>query len=163
MTSVVNWLVAVHDWRLLLVAGLFAIVAAFVAVRLLQRALNAGKTERTFAIALAAITTAGGVWSAHFTGLLAFQPGIILGYYPSFTFLSLALATVVVGAGLAAAVYFPSWILLAGITIGAGIAAMHHIATRALQASGEVTWAPGLTAASIAFGVIFTMAAVCAA
>jgi len=160
---VLTWLTSVHDWRLLMVAGLLALLAGLVAIRLFQQAQKAGKTERTVAVIIAAVTTGCGVWSARFAGLLAFQPGVIVAYDASLTFLSLLGAALVVGAGLAAAVYFPTWTLLAGATVGIGIAGMHHIATRALQASGEVTWAPGLTAASIAFAVIFSTAALYAA
>jgi MHYT domain (predicted integral membrane sensor domain) len=69
------------------------------------------------------------------------------------------MATVIAGAGLTVAVYFPSWVLAAGAVVGLGIAGMHPIAMQALQVPGHFVSASGLTIASIVLGVLFSMAA----
>src|SRR4029453_16915199 len=100
MMQSVAWGTAAHDWRLLMVAGLLALLAAFAAIRLFHRSQQTAGSARTVAVAIAAVTLGCGVWSAHFAGMLAYQPGLVVGYDATLTFLSLFIATLVAGAGL---------------------------------------------------------------
>ena len=155
----IAWFSLVYDWRLLLLAALLACLAGVTAIRLFHRAEQVDGQARTFAVGVAAIAVGFSVWSAHLAGILAYQPSSVIAYDATLIFLSLLMATVVAGAGLAAAVYFPSWVLLAGAVVGIGIGGMHHIAISALQVPGYVTSGSRLTAPSILLAVVFSMAA----
>lgn len=160
MTQSLPWPAATYDWRLLMVAGLLALLAGLAAIRLFHRAQHTAGSSRTLAVAIAAVTLGCGVWSAHFAGLLAYQPGVVVSYDATLTFLSLFIAMLVAGAGLAAATYFPAWMLLGGAAVGFGIGGMHYVAVRALQVPGHVASASMLTAVSVAVAMLFSMAAI---
>jgi methyl-accepting chemotaxis protein len=153
------WFTDQYDWRLLLVAAVLASLAGLSATRLLHRAQQKGGQAKVLAVVVAAVALGCGVWSAYFAGMLAYQPSLVVDYDATLALLSLFIATVIAGAGLTVAVYFPSWILAAGAVVGLGIAGTHPIAMRALQIPGHLVSASGLTIASIVFGVLFGMAA----
>ena len=153
------WFTDQYDWRLLLVAAALASLAGLSATRLIHRAQQKGGQAKVLAVAVAAVALGCGVWSAYFAGMLAYQPSLVVDYDATLALFSLFIATVIAGAGLTVAVYFPSWILAAGAVVGLGIAGTHPIAMRALQIPGYFVSASGLTIASIVFGVLFGMAA----
>jgi len=153
------WFTDQYDWRLLLVAAVLASLAGLSATRLIHRAQQKGGQAKVLAVVVAAVALGCGVWSAYFAGMLAYQPSLVADYDVTLALFSLFIATVIAGAGLTVAVYFPSWILAAGAVVGLGIAGTHPIAMRALQIPGHFVSASGLTIASIVFGVLFGMAA----
>jgi len=153
------WFTDQYDWRLLLVAAVLASLAGLSATRLIHRAQQKGGQAKVLAVVVAAVALGCGVWSAYFAGMLAYQPSLVVDYDATLALFSLFIATVIAGAGLTVAVYFPSWILAAGAVVGLGIAGTHPIAMRALQIPGHFVSASGLTIASIVFGVLFGMAA----
>ena len=153
------WFTDQYDWRLLLVAAVLASLAGLSATRLIHRAQQKGGQAKVLAVVVAAVALGCGVWSAYFAGMLAYQPSLVVDYDATLALFSLFMATVIAGAGLTVAVYFPSWILAAGAVVGLGIAGTHPIAMRALQIPGHFVSASGLTIASIVFGVLFGMAA----
>ena len=153
------WFTDQYDWRLLLIAAVLASLAGLSATRLIHRAQQKGGQAKTLAVVAAAVALGCGVWSAYFAGMLAYQPSLVADYDATLALFSLFIATVIAGAGLTVAVYFPSWILAAGAVVGLGIAGTHPIAMRALQIPGHFVSASGLTIASIVFGVLFGMAA----
>jgi len=153
------WFTDQYDWRFLLVAAVLASLAGLSATRLIYRAQQKGGQAKVLAVVVAAVALGCGVWSAHFAGMLAYQPGVVVDYDAALTLFSLFMATAIAGAGLVVAVYFPSWVLAAGAMVGLGVAGIHPIAMRALQVPGHFVSASGFTIASIVFGVLFGMAA----
>jgi methyl-accepting chemotaxis protein/NO-binding membrane sensor protein with MHYT domain len=153
------WGTFAHDWRLMMVAGLLALLAGLAAIRLFHRALHSTGSGRNVAVVLAAITLGCGVWSAHFAGMLGYQPGLVVGYDATLIFLSLFIATLVAGAGLAGAIYYPTWTLLGGALVGIGIGGMHYIAVRSLHVPGHVASITLLSAVSVGVAMVFSMAA----
>jgi len=93
--------------------------------------------------------------------MLAFDPGIGVGYDEVLTGLSLVIAIVVSAIGLSVALCgsFRWSAALGGAIAGAGIAAMHYTGMAALELPGQVIFAPGLVIASVIFGVLLTAAA----
>ena len=89
--------------------------------------------------------------------MLAYDPGIGVGYNLVLTILSLLIAVLITGAGLGMALLdFASWTaVLGGAVVGGGIAAMHYTGMIALELPGRITWAPNLVVASIALGISF--------
>jgi len=153
------WFTDQYDWRLLLVAAALASLAGLSATRLIHRAQQKDGQAKVLAVVVAAAALGCGVWSAYLTGMLAYQPSLVVDYDVTLALFSLFIATVIAGAGLIIAVYFPSRVLAAGAVVGLGIAGMHPIAMGALQSPGRFLSASGLPIASISVGVVFGMAA----
>ncbi|HET7847885.1 MAG TPA: methyl-accepting chemotaxis protein [Pseudolabrys sp.] len=146
-----------HDWRFVAVAAAICFVASLSAVSLFHRARAAGGQARAVWIAIAAVTTGFGIWATHFIAMLAFMPGVAIGYDTGLTVVSLAAAAVVTGMGLAFAVYVPArWsVALGGAIVGAGIACMHYLGMWAVEVPGHIDWSWDLISASVGLGLLF--------
>jgi diguanylate cyclase (GGDEF)-like protein/PAS domain S-box-containing protein len=93
--------------------------------------------------------------------MLAYEPGMATGYDFGLTVLSLVVAVLVTGAGLAIAVQQPfrHSAVLGGAVVGAGIAVMHFTGMAALEVPGRLKWSGDLVGLSIVFGIMFAGAA----
>src|SRR3954462_8782412 len=107
MFQIINCLTTEHDWRLVVIAALVCLLASLVTVSLLQRAFVAGGRSRVMWIAIAGAASGCGIWTTHFIAMLAYEPGVPVGYDVAFTLLSLLLACLLTGAGYAIAVHVP--------------------------------------------------------
>lgn len=144
-----------YDWKLLLFAAALASIASLNAIRLFNVVQHAQGRQRFSAVAIAAVASGCGAWAADFAAILAYQPTDVMGYSPGAVYLSLGLAISVAAVGLAIAVAFPRWILVAGAVVGGGVAAMHQIATKAVYADGHsLSGAPLPAAMAIALGIL---------
>ena len=161
MFQIYNCLTTQHDWRLVIIAGLVCLLASFVAVTLLYRAFVAGGNARIMWIAIAAAAFGCGIWTTHFIAMLAYDPGVPVGYDVLLTLLSLLMAALITGTGFATAIYAPrAWGPAAGGAIaGGGVAVMHYLGMYALQVEGRVQWDWSLVVVSILLGCLFGMAA----
>jgi diguanylate cyclase (GGDEF)-like protein/PAS domain S-box-containing protein len=162
MFRVLTCLSTEHDPRLVVLAGLICFLASCTAVSVMHRADATHGRARAIWIATAGAATGCGIWATHFIAMLAYNPGIVVGYGLVLTALSLVAAIAVTSAGLALAVNGRAgWSApVGGAIVGAGVACMHYLGMWALELPGRVTWAPGLVAASIALGIGFAAPAV---
>jgi methyl-accepting chemotaxis protein len=162
MFQIYNCLTTQHDWRLVIIAGFVCLLASFVAVTILYRAFVVGGNARVVWIAIAGATVGCGIWSTHFIAILAYEPGVSVGYDVSLTLLSLLFACVITSIGFAMAIYAPGpWAPAAGgAIVGIGVVVMHYVGMRALQVQGDVQWTWHLVAASVFLSCIFSAAAV---
>ena len=161
MLRVFNSLATEHDWRLVAVAALVCLSACLVAVRLLLRAQVLSGPARAMSIAASGAAAGFGVWATHFITVLAYEPGAPVAYALGLTGLSLLIAVSVTSLGLATAIAGSArWAALAGgAIVGAGIGGMHFIGMWAVEVPGRVTWDTTLVTASIAIGILLSMAA----
>ena len=161
MFRILTCLADEHDWRLVLLAGLVCFVASFVAVNIFHRAIASQARTRLIWIAIAGAAIGSGIWATHFIAMLAYRPGVAIGYGIVLTVLSLAAAMILTccGLGIAASDRGRWRTAVGGGIIGAGIASMHYLGMWALEVPGRVTWSPDLVAASIALGMLFGYAA----
>jgi methyl-accepting chemotaxis protein len=161
MFQIYNCLTTQHDWRLVVVAAIVCLLASFVSISLLHRAFIAAGRSRLSWIAIAGAASGCGIWATHFIAMLAYEPGVPVGYDVAFTLLSLLLACVITGVGYATAVYIPrQWGPAAGGGIvGGGVAVMHYLGMYALDMQGHVEWAWNLVIVSLLLGCLFGMAA----
>src|ERR1700733_1183822 len=146
-----------HDWRLVVLAGAVCLLASAVAVILFHRAqATTGRTQFVW-LALDAAAAGCGIWATHFIAMLAYDPAVGTGYNLAITILSLLIAVLITGAGLAAALLdLGRWTAaFGGAVVGGGIAAMHYTGMMALEVPGRMTWAPHLVVASIVLGIAF--------
>jgi methyl-accepting chemotaxis protein len=162
MFQIYNCLTTQHDWRLVIIAGLVCLLASLVTITLLHRAFVAGGRARAVWIVIAGAASGCGIWTTHFIAMLAYNPGVAVGYQVSLTLLSLLLAGTIASIGFATAIYAPrSWGPAAGGAIlGGGIAVMHYLGMNALEVQGRVAWSWDLVVASIVLGCVFGLAAI---
>jgi diguanylate cyclase (GGDEF)-like protein/PAS domain S-box-containing protein len=157
MFQVFNCLAVDHDWRRVLLAAGVCLLASGVAISLFHRAQATKGRARLRWLLLDATAAGCGIWSTHFIGMLAYDPGAVAGYDLPLTVISLIIAAVLTGVGLAIALQGSSrWMpAIGGITVGGGIAAMHFTGMLALQIPGHITWSPGLVIAALMLGCVF--------
>ncbi|QDW39699.1 EAL domain-containing protein [Bradyrhizobium sp. KBS0727] len=157
MYQVLNCLTAEHDWRLVVLGGAICLLASAVAISLFHRAKAASGRSRVIWIALDAVVSGCGIWATHFIAMLAYDPGMGVGYNVGITLLSLVFAVAVTAGGLSIALSgLHKWAAaVGGAVVGAGVAAMHYTGMMALEIPALIVWAPGIVLASILFGCVF--------
>lgn len=94
MFKVLTCLVVEHNPKLVALAALICFLSSYGAVALLQRARGSSGKARTIWAVAAGIASGFGIWATHFIAMLAYDPGVVLGYQTDLTALSLAVAIV---------------------------------------------------------------------
>ena len=161
MLTIYNCIVTEHDLRLVGLAAVICALASFTAISLLHHVRRSTGQMRLAWLSVSATSTGFGIWATHFIAMLAFAPGLPRAYNIALTFLSLVVAIVLTGAGLAVAVT-ANWVAagwVGGAMVGGGIAAMHYIGMAAFEIQGRLVWDPVLVASSIALGGLVGAAA----
>ncbi|MBD9622110.1 EAL domain-containing protein [Ensifer sp. ENS06] len=161
MFKVLTCLVVEHNPRLVVLAALVCFLASYGAVTLLQRARgSSGKAKAIWATA-AGIASGFGIWATHFIAMLAYDPGVVLGYQMDLTGLSLAVAIILTTTALLIATHVQDrlgWIA-GGFVLGGGVACMHFLGMAALDVPGSIRWNAALVVASVVVGSLFDIAA----
>src|SRR3974390_1727351 len=104
MFRVMTCLTGSHDLRLVALAGIVSLFASFAAVNLVRRAIATEDADRWIWTVTAGAATGCGIWATHFIAMLAYDPGVVVGYRVVPTILSLLVAIAVTCAGFAVAV-----------------------------------------------------------
>jgi diguanylate cyclase (GGDEF)-like protein/PAS domain S-box-containing protein len=161
MFQVFNCLTTEHDWRLVALALGVCLLASLTAIVLFHRAQVKHGQARLIWLGVAGCAAGFGIWATHFIAMLAYSPGVPVGYDLGLTVLSLLVAALLTGLGLAAAVYIDAvWApALGGAIVGAGISTMHYIGMAAIELPGHIAWTTHLMLASIPLGIAFSMLA----
>jgi diguanylate cyclase (GGDEF)-like protein/PAS domain S-box-containing protein len=158
MDRILTCLTVEHDWRLVVLAAGVCFLASGVAISLFHRAQVVTGRERLVWLSLDAAAAGFGIWATHFIAMLAYDPGIGAGYNVTLTVLSLLVAILITGAGLAIALgdfSHKAVTAVGGAVVGSGVAAMHYAGMEALEVPARITWSPGLVAVSIALGIVW--------
>jgi diguanylate cyclase (GGDEF)-like protein/PAS domain S-box-containing protein len=165
MFRVLTCLASQHDWHLVALAGLVCFLASGAAVTLMQRAVAASGLVRAQWIVTAGAATGCGIWATHFIAMLAYDPGVVIGYGVVLTVMSLVAAIVITSCGLAVAINGrAAWTApLGGAIVGGGVACMHFLGMSALELPGHVTWSIDLVVTSIVLALALAAAAMAAA
>jgi diguanylate cyclase (GGDEF)-like protein/PAS domain S-box-containing protein len=154
-----------HAYDPLLFAGsiVVACFASYVGLQLVGRstAVDAtGASVRWLAAASAALGV--GIWSMHFTGMLALRLSVPVGYDPGLTLLSMVIAVLVSLLGLSVIrreeVPLPQ-LAGAGVLVGLAISGMHYTGMAAMQVPGEMRYDGGLLAVSVGVAIAASWAA----
>jgi diguanylate cyclase (GGDEF)-like protein/PAS domain S-box-containing protein len=157
MYRILTCLTVEHDWPLVMLAGGVCFLASGVAISLFHRAQVARGRARLVWLSLDAAAAGFGIWATHFIAMLAYDPGVGVGYDVTLTILSLLIAILITGAGLAIALGDfgqKTAALIGGAVVGSGVAAMHYTGMLALEVPARITWSPDLVLASIALGIV---------
>ena len=153
---------AAWDPSLVALSFVVAVFASYTALDLAGRVVASEGRTRAVWLAGGAFAMGTGIWSMHFTGMLAFKMGMPVTYHVPLTLLSVViaiaasgLALFVVGRGAVG----PRALLVAGPVMGVGIAAMHYTGMSAMRMGARISYAPAPVLLSVAIAVSASMAA----
>jgi PAS domain S-box-containing protein len=155
-------LVGSYDYRIVALSILIATTASYAALDLGGRVTAARGWTRLAWLAGGATAMGFGIWSMHFTGMLAFNLPIPIAYHWPTVLLSL-LAAILASA---VALYVASrkemdrvQALTGGLIMGLGIAGMHYIGMAAMRMPAVCHYSPLLVTLSVLIAVIASLAA----
>ncbi len=162
MLTVYNCLVAEHDLRLVALAGIICAIASMTAVTLLRHLAKSRGRMRFAWLAVSSTAIGFGIWATHFIAMIAYAPGLESGYQLGLTLISLVVAVVVTGTGLALGTWRDTidHHLVGGCVIGFGIGAMHFLGMSAFRVEGQLLWDHLLVAVSLVSGTLLAALAV---
>lgn len=159
-----------HNPLLVILSFVIALFAVRAFLELSQHLLELQPTRRRLFWKLgAAVVLGGGIWSMHFTAILAYHPGIPVHFDWSRTGLSLMIPVVatlislwllggwrraVVRHRLLAAVDPSLPVLVAGLTTGLSLVVMHFVGMSALHMRAQVFYHPAYVWTAVALGVV---------
>ncbi|SDN29569.1 diguanylate cyclase (GGDEF) domain-containing protein [Methylobacterium phyllostachyos] len=150
-----------HTTWVVVLAACVCWITCSVALKLEQR-VRTGSDRRRLVWPLAAGFSIGsGIWSTHFIGMLGYDPGVVLGYEPRTTLLSLVVAIAAASVAFLFARSAPSsgWTgAAAGLILGLGIACMHFLGIAGVRLPGSFTWNIPLAGAAIGAGGLLAAA-----
>lgn len=151
-----------HDIGLVILAALICLFASYTTFNLRERARGPQTWSRFAAISAAAVVAGGGVWATHFVAMLAFRPGLPMGYDLGLTILSVAIAVIISGCGLVVSLQ-SRFAALGGAIVGMAIVAMHYTGMAALSLPAIKNWDMHYVMSSIVISVGFGSLALWAA
>src|SRR6267142_2884999 len=141
---------------------LIAVSASLAALDLAGRVTAANGRSRLAWLTGGAIAMGIGIWSMHFTAMLAFRLPVPVSYDWPIVLLALLIGIL----SSAFALYMASrrtmallQALTGSLTMGAGIAAMHYVGMAAMRLPAVMRFNPLLVALSVAFAIAFSLAA----
>jgi PAS domain S-box-containing protein len=146
-----------HDLSVVTLSVVIAILAAYAALDLGGRVTAAQGTKRAAWLAGGAFAMGLGIWSMHYTGMLAFDLGVPVLYDTALVVASLAAA--IFASAVALWVVSRSYLgvaraLPASIVMGGGIVMMHYMGMASMRFGGSVAYRWPLVAASVAIAVV---------
>ena len=142
---------------LVLLSVVIAIFAAGAALDLAGRVTAARGRVRWVWLAGGATALGTGIWSMHYTGMLAFQLPVTVDYHEPTVVLSLLAAILASGIALfvSSRARLGGWRLLIGSTaMGAGIAAMHYVGMAAMRLPATLEWRTSLVVLSVVIAMV---------
>ena len=80
MLRILTCITVEHDLRLVLLAAIICLLSCYAAVSLLQRARSAAGRARALWLGAAGVASGFGIWATHFIAMLAYDPGVVMGY-----------------------------------------------------------------------------------
>jgi len=142
---------------LVFLSVLIAIFASYTALDLAGRIHASDGWTRRLWLATAAVAMGGGIWAMHFVAMLAFSmPGMVVGYDPGLTVISLLLAIAVTGIGfvvISRAPHSPVAIAAAGLFMGLGVLGMHYMGMAAMRMAADLRYDPVWLAVSVLIAI----------
>src|SRR5579863_2458942 len=153
---------ATYDYRLVALSVLIAIFAAYAALHLAGRVAATRKQVRGIWLVGGAIAMGTGIWSMHYTGMLAFRLPMKVYYHVPTVVLSLLAAIFASFVALFVVSrprLTPLRVLGGSCLMGAGIATMHYTGMAAMRLAAHHHYHPGLWLLSVFLAVVISLAA----
>jgi len=155
-------LVATYDVRLVALSVVIAICASYVALDLAGRVNAARNNARVAWLIGGAIAMGTGIWSMHYTGMLAYRLPVQVYYHIPTVILSLVAAI----AASSVALFVVSrptvsvmHLVVGSLLIATGISGMHYTGMAAMRLPAMHEWDTTLVAMSVAVALIVALAA----
>ena len=146
-----------HNPTLVILSFVIAVLASYTTLDLTNSlVLTRGRRQLPW-LAAGAVAMGTGIWSMHFTGMLAFTlPGRQISY--ELRLLTASIAIAILASMLALHIFTRPTInrrtlFVSGLAMGAAISGMHYTGMAALRAPARIEWDIGLIIASIAVAV----------
>lgn len=157
--SLVSTVDADYYWPLVAASFFIAFLAAYSAIHLLQKIPfeDAQKKQTSRLTWCSSMAMGAGIWSMHFTGMLAYQLPMVHTYHIPLTLLSMAIAVLfswIVFFNITSKTLTLNKIILNAPIMGIGIASMHYIGMEAMEMDGQISYLPWLFFLSIGCGII---------
>lgn len=152
-----------YNYTLVVLSVIVAVTASFIALHFASMTKHILVVQqRHIAVFAGAIMMAGGVWSMHFVGMLAFNMGGEVDYDTTLTFLSIlpSLIASYVTLRILIKSKLTSWQLVnSSLCVGAGIGIMHYTGMAAMEMEASLQYEPVLFVTSIIVAVILAFLA----
>lgn len=155
-------MISTHDWHLVALSILIAIITSYTALDLAGRVTAANGRLRQAWLVGGAVTLGVGIWSMHFIAMFAFSLPIPIAYHAPTLLVAMLVAIVASGAALFVASRrvlgtFP--LLAGGISMGLGIASMHYTGMAAMRMHAITRYDPMLVTLSVVIAIGTSLAA----
>lgn len=152
-----------HNPVLVLLAYLVACAASFATLDMAERVSHVEQpTSQRLWRWVGACCLAGGIWTMHFIGMLAFEAPLTIHYDLSPTLLSLLIALIAAWLAMNTLSHkqLPLWrCAIAAIWIGLGISGMHYVGVSAMRSSASLYYQPLLMGLSLLLAIACSLAA----
>ena len=151
-----------YDYRLVALSVLIAIFASYAALDLAGRITQARNSQRQAWLFGGAIAMGTGIWSMHYTGMLAYHLAIPVYYHIPTVALSLlaAIAASVVALFVVSRPHVSVIHVVGGSTLMAtGICGMHYIGMDAMRLSAMHHWDTTFVVLSVVIAMVVSLAA----
>ena len=158
MFKILGCVTTQHDLRLVLVAAVICLLSCATFTHMLTRMRAAQGQMFQVWLGAAGFVAACGIWATHFIAMLAFQPGVPVGYDIEQTIASALIAMLLctLAFGLTAT---RAGFVGGGIVLGLAISLMHYTGMLALRGPMMLVWDPVYVASSVIAGMAFGVAA----
>jgi PAS domain S-box-containing protein len=161
MDSAESALSGSYNFPLVALSVSVAMSASYVAIDLAERVTSAKRSARMAWLLCGAAAMGAGIWSMHFTGMLAFRLRVpVLYHWPT-----VLLAFVIAASSSAVSLYVvsrPTFIFAqataGGIAMGLGIAAMHYTGMAAMRMAAVTRFDPWIVALSVLLAILNSLA-----
>lgn len=150
-------LVGTYDLWLVILSVILAVLAAGAALDLAGRVTATRGRVRAAWLSGGAIAMGLGIWSMHYTGMLAFVLPVPVAYHEPTVALSLLAAILASGVALSLASHErldTGRLILGSLVMGAGIATMHYTGMAAMRHVAVMKWDERLVALSVIIAVV---------
>jgi len=151
-----------YQWPVVFLSYTIIVFAAFLALAVLRQINPGDRRSRSRGTLLGAAVLGTGIWSMHFTGMIALKMEMRHSYNFWLTALSLAVAflfSFAVFRNATRARFTARTIVLNALLLGIGVASVHFVGMEAMQIDGSVSYRPALLALSVLIAIAASGAA----
>ena len=161
MMTVLSCITDNHNLWLVIAAALVCTTGSWGILRLFDRAASTTGLQRAGWHFLTAVAAGSSIWCTHFIAMLAYDPGVPVGFDPVLTIVSLLIAMLgaMLGFLVAASGVTRMAPSIGGGIVGLSIVAMHYTGMMAYRVQGVISWDMTYLVVSIILSVVFSAAA----
>ena len=149
----------IYDYRLVALSFLIAVLTSYTAMDVAGRLATSRGFGRSAWLTGGAFAMGCGIWSMHYTGMLAFHLPIPVYYHlptVAFSLLSAIAASSIALYVVSRQHMTPSYAVMGSLLMGTGIATMHYTGMAAMRMAAMHYYNPGLWALSVVLAIVIS-------